>query len=42
VVLTDVPNAASDRMLRRAGFVPLGETAGPRYPLRTYLRERPG
>jgi RimJ/RimL family protein N-acetyltransferase len=37
--VTDVPNAASDRMLRRAGFIVLGETMGPRYPLRTYLRE---
>lgn len=35
--VTDVPNAASDRMLRRAGFQPLGECAGPRYPMRTYL-----
>ena len=35
--VTDVPNVASDRMLRRAGFVVLGESAGPRYPLRTYL-----
>lgn len=34
--VTDVPNAASDRMLRRAGFEVLGEVAGPRYPLRTY------
>ena len=36
--VTDVPNAASNRMLQRAGFVVLGETDGPRYPLRTYLR----
>ena len=35
--VTDVPNVASDRMLRRAGFVVIGESAGPRYPLRTYL-----
>lgn len=35
--VTDVPNAASDRMLRRAGFVVLGEVPGPRYRLRTYL-----
>ena len=34
---TDVPNAASDRMLRRAGFRALGECDGPRWPLRTYL-----
>jgi RimJ/RimL family protein N-acetyltransferase/ketosteroid isomerase-like protein len=35
--VTDVPNAASDRMLRRAGFTVLGESTGPRHPLRTYL-----
>lgn len=39
--VTDVPNAASDRMLRRAGFVALGEVPGPRYSLRTYLWEAP-
>lgn len=33
----DVPNAASDRMLRRAGFTVLGECDGPRYRLRTYV-----
>ena len=38
--VTDVPNVASDRMLLRAGFAPLGESTGPRYPLRTYLWER--
>ena len=37
--VTDVPNAASDRMLRRAGFTVLGECDGPRYRLRTYLCE---
>jgi RimJ/RimL family protein N-acetyltransferase len=37
--VTDVPNTASDRMLRRAGFVVLGETPGPRHALRTYLWE---
>ena len=37
--VTDVPNVASDRMLRRAGFTVLSETPGPRYPLRTYLWE---
>jgi [ribosomal protein S5]-alanine N-acetyltransferase len=37
--VTDVPNVASDRMLRRAGFIPLGETPGPRHAIRTYLRE---
>ena len=35
--VTDVPNAASDRMLRRAGFRVLSECDGPRYRLRTYL-----
>lgn len=40
--VTDVPNAASDRMLRRAGFTVLGEVAGPRYRLRTYLWSAPG
>jgi RimJ/RimL family protein N-acetyltransferase len=35
--VTDVPNAASDRMLRRVGFRVLGEAPGPRHPLRTYL-----
>jgi RimJ/RimL family protein N-acetyltransferase len=34
--VTDVPNDASDRMLRRAGFVPVGECDGPRHRLRTY------
>jgi hypothetical protein len=41
--VTDVPNIASDRMLRRAGFTVLSECAGPRHPLRTYLWEaQPG
>ena len=40
--VTDVPNVASDRMLRRAGCSVLGETSGPRYPLRTYLWEAAG
>lgn len=35
--VTDVPNVASDRMLRRAGFTVLGEVPGPRCRLRTYL-----
>lgn len=39
--VTDVPNAASDRMLRRAGFVPFAERPGPRYRLRMYRLERP-
>jgi [ribosomal protein S5]-alanine N-acetyltransferase len=37
--VTDVPNEASDRMLRRAGFAVLSERPGPRFPLRTYLWE---
>jgi RimJ/RimL family protein N-acetyltransferase len=37
--VTDVPNVASDRMLRRAGFTILGECDGPRHRLRTYLYE---
>ena len=35
--VTDVPNVRSDQMLRRAGFVELSETDGPKYRLRTYL-----
>lgn len=38
--VTDIPNAASDRMLRRAGFVPYSEVDGPTYPMRTYRLER--
>lgn len=38
---TDVPNAASHRMLTRAGFVPQRECPGPHYRIRTYLLERP-
>lgn len=36
---TDVANVASDRMLRRAGFAVLGECAGAKGPIRTYLWE---
>lgn len=39
--VTDVPNTASDRMLRGAGFHVLSETDGPRYRQRTYLWEAP-
>jgi RimJ/RimL family protein N-acetyltransferase len=39
--VTDVPNTASDRMLRGAGFTALGEVAGPRHRLRTYLWHAP-
>jgi RimJ/RimL family protein N-acetyltransferase len=35
--VTDAPNEASERMLRRAGFTMLREVPGPRYALRTYL-----
>ena len=40
--VTDVPNAASDRMLRRVGFVPLSEVAGPKYRLLTYVWQAGG
>jgi ribosomal-protein-alanine N-acetyltransferase len=36
VAVTDVPNDASDRLLRRTGFVWCAETDGPRYRLRHY------
>jgi RimJ/RimL family protein N-acetyltransferase len=36
VAVTDVPNVASDRLVRRAGFVVCAETDGPRYRLRHY------
>jgi RimJ/RimL family protein N-acetyltransferase len=39
--VTDVPNAASDRMLRRAGFVAFAERPGPHHPLRLYRLEPP-
>ncbi len=35
--VADVPNVASDRMLRRAGFAVLGQAPGRRNPLRTFL-----
>jgi RimJ/RimL family protein N-acetyltransferase len=34
--VTDVPNAASDRMVRRVGFRVVGECDGPKYRLRMY------
>jgi RimJ/RimL family protein N-acetyltransferase len=37
---TDVPNVASDRALRRVGFVPALECDGPKYRLRTYRLRR--
>jgi RimJ/RimL family protein N-acetyltransferase len=36
VAAVDVPNTASHALLARLGFVVAGESAGPRYPLRTY------
>jgi RimJ/RimL family protein N-acetyltransferase len=39
--VTDVPNHASDRMLRRAGFQARGEVRGPRHPLRLYVWHSP-
>jgi len=40
VGVTDVPNIASDRLLRRVGFVRCAETDGPRHRLRHYSLER--
>ena len=36
VAVVDVPNEASHRLVRRLGFAPTGETAGPHYRMRTY------
>ena len=38
--VNDVPNKTSDRLLKRLGFEVTGESAGPRYRLRTYLLTR--
>ena len=38
VAVCDVPNDASDRMVRRLGFESTGECDGPRYRMRTYRR----
>jgi RimJ/RimL family protein N-acetyltransferase len=38
--VNDVPNAASERMLLRAGFLLLSEVDGPKYRLRTYKLQR--
>jgi [ribosomal protein S5]-alanine N-acetyltransferase len=38
--VNDVPNAASDRLVRRLGFEVTGECDGPRYRLRTYVLTR--
>jgi [ribosomal protein S5]-alanine N-acetyltransferase len=40
VAVNDVPNAASDRLLQRLGFVSCAETDGPRYRLRHYTFAR--
>lgn len=40
VAVADMPNEASHRMLERVGFRATGETAGPRYALRTYVLTR--
>ena len=37
--VNDVPNEASDRLVRRLGFAPTGECDGPRHRLRTYALE---
>lgn len=34
--VVDVPNVASDRLLRRLGFTVTGECDGPRYRMRTF------
>jgi RimJ/RimL family protein N-acetyltransferase len=33
----DLPNERSHRLMRRLGFVPTGETDGPKHRLRTYV-----
>jgi ribosomal-protein-alanine N-acetyltransferase len=38
--VNDVPNVASERMLRRLGFGVLSEVQGPKLPLRTYTLQR--
>jgi [ribosomal protein S5]-alanine N-acetyltransferase len=38
--VSDVPNVASERMLRALGFQVLSEAQGPRYLMRTYILER--
>jgi RimJ/RimL family protein N-acetyltransferase len=40
VAVSDVPNAASHRLLKRAGFDPTGEIQGPRYRMATFLLKR--
>ena len=38
VAVVDAPNAASHRLMLRAGFHMTGESDGPRYRLRSYER----
>ena len=38
--VNDVPNAASESMLLRAGFTALSEVDGPKHRLRTYMLQR--
>ena len=38
VAVCDVPNEASNRMVRRLDFTPTSECDGPRYRMRTYRR----
>lgn len=38
--VNDVPNEASERMLKRLGFEFLSEVQGPKYRLRTYTLQR--
>jgi RimJ/RimL family protein N-acetyltransferase len=42
VAMTDAPNAASQAMLARSGFVKTGETTGPAWPQWTYRLEAAG
>jgi len=38
--VVDAPNAASHAMIKRLGFVAVGEGDGPRYPFRAYVLSR--
>ncbi len=38
--VNDVPNVASERMLKKIGFTIVSEVQGPEYKLRTYLLQR--
>jgi ribosomal-protein-alanine N-acetyltransferase len=37
LAVVDVPNERSHRLMHRLGFVPTGETDGPKHRLRTYV-----